>query len=93
MESWGLLFGMVAAVLVTGWIGYALARSGKVVAEVILTLIPAVIGAGFFIAAAGAQGWDALGYFLIAMVFCMPPAVGFGLGTLIGWLARPARPD
>jgi len=34
------------------------------------------------------QGWDGIGYAILAMLICAPALLGTGLGSAIGWWRR-----
>lgn len=87
MGDYGIIYLIMAAALLGGGgVGYWLATRGRIGLACLLAAIPTVAAAIFFLMSLGKTGWDALGYFLIAIVFCGPPMIGLWLGTLIGWL-------
>lgn len=61
--------------------------------------LPVAMAAGFglvlvwaTIRAAGAQGWDEVGYGLVALTMAAPGLLGVGLGALIAWWQGRKRP-
>ena len=37
------------------------------------------------------QGWDAMGYVILAFLICAPVLLGLGVGSVVGWWQRRKR--
>ncbi len=91
MEPQVIIF--IAASGATGLVlGGVLGRYASGRAAGALTGALAVIGAVLFVMARSTQGWDAIGYFILAAIFVVPAALGAALGGWIGarWRRRAA---
>lgn len=77
----------MAAVL--GIVGWALGRAGWRRGGVGLAALGWATVAGFGVMANLQTGWDALGWFIGAMFFALPGAIGMSLGLWLG--LRAAR--
>ncbi len=76
----------VGAALIAGGLGYVLGRKGWRVA--LWALVVACVLAFFYLTFAGqqAEGWDGMGYALMAIFLALPGFVGASLGGWIGTL-------
>lgn len=72
---------MAALFALTGW---AFGRVGWRGAGVVLAALCWAAVAGFYLMANLQTGWDALGWFIGAMLFALPAAVGMSLGLWLG---------
>lgn len=68
--------------------GYLLGRLSGGRAAAVLAVILAALAVGLLIMGRGAQGWDAIGYGIGALIFATPAALGVALG---GWLGARQR--
>ena len=87
-RGWIILIVMVAVALVFGWLGHWLMRRGRGKLATGLAAVPTAIAGVLLFRSSEAQGWDALGLFLGAVLFCAPPALGLWAGMLVGWLKQ-----
>ncbi|MBX3246859.1 MAG: hypothetical protein KF901_06740 [Myxococcales bacterium] len=89
--AWVLTIGGLC--LLSGAILHWVAWRGYTRAAWALCALLTLLGGGLLLAARNAQGWDGLGYAVVAMVFVAPALVGAVLGTLSGWIRRRRRPS
>lgn len=83
--------GLFVAVLLIGWLGHFLIMRGLRVIFFTLFGLAFALGAFFMVQAQGAQGWDALGWFIGFLFLAAPVLVGLGAGGLIAWVRLRRR--
>ncbi|WP_323765280.1 hypothetical protein [Marinovum sp.] len=79
---------MAAVLLGAALLGYVLIRQDA--RRWFFGLIAAGLacGAWLMVKAQTAQGWDALAYFIIVLIFVAPSVVGLGIGGGLAWWRR-----
>ena len=77
-----ILFGCFAVPFV---IGALIARLGLVWLVALLAVICFGVMVWALIKGEAAQGWDGLGYGIVAMIFAAPTSAGFAAGGAFGW--------
>lgn len=76
----------IAAVF--GVMGWAFGRAGWRRGGTVIAALCWVVVAGFYLMANLQTGWDALGWFIGAMIFALPAAAGMTLGLWLGLRVR-----
>ena len=78
----------ILAILLAALLGYVLGHAGRY-RMVLLAALAGVVGIGLCIMAGRQhQGWDGIGYTIMALLVLAPAIGGLLLGTLMGWLRR-----
>ncbi|SDW54465.1 hypothetical protein [Roseicitreum antarcticum] len=91
--NWGLILVPVGSGLAGAAVGLVLGRMGqrRPVARQLGYALSGVIllaAVGLMIAARANQGWDGLGYFIMAFFMALPAGLGTAVGTWVGFKLR-----
>lgn len=83
-----LLFIMAALLLGSSWGAFKLVMTRQGVLVTLLLGIAAALAIYLGVEARARQGWDAIGYFALLLVFVVPVLAGLAIGGVIGLLKR-----
>ncbi|WP_417523562.1 hypothetical protein [Marinovum sp.] len=78
-------------IAVCGLTGFVLVRRAALTWFYVLAAAVFALGVVFMTMAQRAQGWDALGHFLIVVFLIAPALAGLGLGGALAWWRKRRR--